>query len=460
MRWLISMLIMLCTHAIISQESFTLVEAIAYAKSHSNDMALSVLDISTADAQLKEYKSIGLPQVNAGLDYNHYFYAPVSPVEDFITPAIYGVLTSEFPGEVTPPTGDPQIFEFGIFTKHNLSAKVDASMLVFDGSYLTGLKAAKLFKELTAKKVEIKEEDIAAKVTKAYMNILITEENKKTLNKNTTNIKQALKEAKAFYESGFMEQLDVDRILLSLESLSTEQEKLDQVIRLSYDLLRYQMNYPPDQELRLSEDFETIVKRLRVEAVTDHPEIDYTKRAEYAQIELGQELNMLNLERYKKGYLPSLRARAGVSEALQRNELFNDAEAGWLPTVYAGLSLNIPLIDGKFKKSKIQQAEIEIEKTEIQKQEFERGVALQAQNSYTQYLSANSILDRRQRTIDLVQGIYDKTLIKFKEGVGSSIEVTQAESQLFDAQSKYINALYDLLTSKIDLDIALGQLDQ
>ena len=87
-----------------------------------------------------------------------------------------------------------------------------------------------------------------------------------------------------------------------------------------------------------------------------------------------------------------------------------------------------------------------------------RGLALQTRNNFVSYQNAKATLSNTKRSLDLVQTIYDKTLIKFKEGVGSSIEVTQAESQLFEAQANYINALYDLLITKTDLDIALGNI--
>ena len=102
--------------------------------------------------------------------------------------------------------------------------------MLLDGSYFSGLKAAKLFKELTRKGIDVKEEEIRANVTKAYMNILIAEENKDILAKNISNLEKALSDTKAFYENGFMEKLDVERLELSMGNLQTEYEKIDQII--------------------------------------------------------------------------------------------------------------------------------------------------------------------------------------------------------------------------------------
>ena len=441
-----------------AQSSFTLQEAIDYAVLHSNDIKLAELEVRESESKITEYRSIGMPKINGGLDYNYYIYSPVNPVPDFITPSIYGVLEQEFPGEVVAPMREPEIFEFSFFTRHNLTAKVDASILLFDGSYLTGLKAAKLFRDLTIKKEDQKIETIKANVTKAFLNVLITEKNKELLSKNLDNINQSVNEAQAFYKEGFIEKLEVTRMELSKETLMTELENLDKLIMISKDLLKYQMSLPIQQEIELNEDLEQLVATLSLTSLDDELDLDFNNKAQYREILMGQSMNELNVERLKRGFYPNVVARAGASEALQRNNLFDGDEAGWLPTVFAGLSINIPIMDGQLKKSQIEQAKIEIERTEIQKNEYERSVELQAYQGLSTLQRAKQNLESRERLLEMVQSIYDTTLIKFREGVGNSVEVKQAESTLLQSQTDYINAIYDLLIAKTDLDITLGTL--
>jgi len=441
-----------------SQETFSLDDAIAYAIENSNEMKLAELEVRESEAQIIEYRSIGLPKLNAGVDYNYYIYAPVNPVPDFITPSVYRVLEEEFPNEVTTPTGDPQIFEFSFFTKHNLTAKLDASLLLFDGSYLTGLKAAKLFRDLTIKKQDSRIENIKADVTKAYLNVLITEKNKEMLQKNMDNIDQSLTEAQAFYKEGFIEKLEVTRMELSQETLTTELENLDKLIAISKDLLKFQMSFPLDNEIKLNENLEQLVDELALKSDDEKMKLDFNNKAQYREILMGQALNELNLERLKRGYLPNVVARAGASEALQRNNLFDSDEVGWLPTIFAGLSINVPILDGQLKKSQISQAKIELDRTDIRKSEYERSIYLQATQALSSLSKAQDNLESRKRLLDMVQEIYETTLIKFREGVGNSVEVRQAEATLLQSQTDYINAIYDLLIAKTDLDISLGTL--
>ncbi|NNE15921.1 MAG: TolC family protein [Saprospiraceae bacterium] len=446
------------THTTYGQESFNLQEAIDYALVNSNEMKMAQLDIEDAEAQITEFKAIGMPQLDAGINYQYYMAVPVNPVQDFITPSVYDVLEDEQLVPLESFEGPPEVFEFSFFQKNNLTANLNASWLLFDGSYLTGLRGARMFRDLNKKAVDVKAEKVRSNVTKAYMNILIAEENKKTLEKNIANINKSLNEAEAFYENGFLEKLDVDRILLSLENVSTEKEKIDQIIDISYNLLKFQMSYPLENEISITEDLETLVNLLKIENADLEETIDFNKRAEFAQIEMGEDLNELNIERLKKGYLPNLRARANVNESLQRNNLFDGDEIGFIPQASVSLGLNIPIFDGNQKKGQIQQAKIEQERIGIQKSEFQRAVSLQVANARMQYINAKKTLSNRERALNIVEDIYKTTQIKFKEGVGSSLEVTQAESQLFSAQANYISALYDLLITKTDLDIALGNI--
>ena len=441
-----------------AQQKFSLQEAIDYGLKNHSEIKMANLDVQDAEAQITEFRSIGIPQVTGSINYQYYIAAPVNPIEDFITPSVYAVLEEEQVPGVNPFEGPPETFEFSFFQKNNLSANLDASWLLFDGSYLTGLRGARMFRDLNRKSIDVKEEKLRADITKAYMSILIALENKKTLEKNIQNITKSLSEAQAFYENGFLEKLDVDRVLLSLENVSTEKEKIDQLIAISYNLLKFQMYYPLDLEIEISEDLKTLVNLFKIEDIKTNENVDFNKRAEFEQIEMGADLNTLNIERLKKGYLPSVMARANYNQSLQRKNLFSGDEIGFIPQSSVSLGINIPIYDGSQKKGQIQQAKIEQERLELQKSEFKRGVTLQVKTAQMQYINAKKTLKNRERALEIVQGIYDKTQIKFKEGVGSSLEVSQAESQLFSAQANHINALYDLLITKTDLDIALGNI--
>lgn len=440
-----------------SQQSFTLSQAMDYALSNHSQMKLNDLDARNAEATVKEFRSIGMPKVDAGIDYSYYLAVPRQPVEDFLTPSIYGVLFAE---GVIPQRdlGPAAISELSFVQPNSLVGKVGANMLIFDGSYLYGLKAARLYRDLVKVQRGQSEQNVKANVARAYMSIVVAQRNREVIAQNIAVVEKSLADTREIFASGFAESLDVERLELSLESLQNQIATIDKMIDLANNALKFQMSYPVDQELTVTDNLETLVASIEKDNIDLRSDIDMSRRAEFAVLDKNQELNVLDMKRHKAGYLPSARGFVNIQESLQRKNLFDNDEAGWLPTAVAGIGINIPIYDGGEKSAKIEQVKINMERNDIQKNELARAITLQVRNAQLSMQSALDAIAIGQKNIDLSQKIYDKAKIKFNEGVGSSIEVSQAESALYQAQANYISALYDLLSAKTDLDIALGQL--
>lgn len=460
-NWITMMAILTCfasVQEIDAQNTFNLEDAVVYALKNSNNIRLKQIEILDADQNIRELKSIGLPKVSGKIDYQHYFVIPQQPLQDFITPAVINVLNNTVTAQQPIPQMDPETFEFSFFQKNQLAAGIEATMLAFDGSYLAALEAAKLFKNFSSEGMKVTEQNIRANVTKAYLNVLILEKNKETIKKNISNLEKSIFEVSEMYKSGFLEKLDVDRLEVSLLNLNTEYEKLFQVEFLTKNVLKFNMDYPLEEEIVLTESLDDLINLVKVDEFEEVTQIDYTKRAEYKQIEMGMQLNELNVKRLQRGYLPNLFLFANLSETLSRNKLFDGDEPGFLPSVSAGLSINVPIYDGNEKNAQIQRAKLNFEKRKVDLENFQKGVQIQVYNAQLQYINARSTAENRERSLKLAEEIYEKSLIKFREGVGSSLEVSQSESNLYIAQSNYINALYDLISTKTDLEIALGEI--
>lgn len=455
-KYLLIVVLMAYTVGITAQ-SFTLDEAVRYAIDNSNQLKIDNLEVSRANSRINETKSIGMPKVNGAIDYTYFFQLPNQPVPDFVTPSVYSVLFAE---GVLPERdlGEPSIFEAAFVQPHQLAPSITASGLLFSGEYIYALKGSRMYRELIRRQIDASEQEIRSQVTKAYLSVLIAERNKAIIADNIQTIEKSLAEVSAFYKEGFAEQLDVDRLQLSYDNLSTQMDNLNQVIALSKNLLKFQMGYPIDDELTLTESIEALEVKWGEEDVNLAGDIQYSNRAEYAVIEQGEVLNEINLRGNKAGYLPSATAFLSHRQTLYRANLFNNDEAGWIPTTTAGLGINVPIYDGGERKAKIQQIKLDMEKTALEKAEFERAMTLQVRNAQLSLITARKTLDQRKRALDMTQSIYERTQIKFREGVGSSVEVTQAEGQLFEAQGAYITALFELLNAKVDLDIAKGTL--
>lgn len=439
------------------QDLMSLPEAINYALEHHSSLKVSELESENAKWQYKEALSIGMPNIKGNINYTYYYKRPVTPTEDFISPAIYGVLFQE---QVIQPRelGDPETFEFSFVRKNDLSLSLSGEVLAFDGNFLKGLKAAKMFIDLANKQIELTKQDIVHNVTRAYQAVLVAERNKSIIQSNINNITTSLEEAEIIYANGFIEELDVDRLKLSLANLNIEKEKLKQVIDISYNVLKYQMAFPLERGLIVSDQLETTVEKMIIDPIEYMEEIDPAKRPEHNILVDAIALDHADLARIKQGYIPSISAVVGYGQSLQRDNLFSSTESGFLSNGTIGLRARIPIYDGGFTKSKIQQKKIEIDKRNIELKEFDRAMKLQVTNAYRNFENAKLSLDAAKKVLELNEKIFDKAQIKYNEGVGSSVELTQAESSLYQSQAQYINALYDLLTTKTEIDIATGEI--
>ncbi|RMD71383.1 MAG: TolC family protein [Bacteroidetes bacterium] len=421
-----------------SATRMTLDQAIAYAMEHNFKLIRARLDVEDARQQVIETTAIGLPQINGGVDYNYYIELPTS-----LVPAKFF--------DPTAPEGTFAELQFG--TKHNLTLKAQLSTLVFDGSYLVGLQAARKYAVLAAQQYVAAQAEVRNSVRDAYLPALIVRRNVEILDKNIATLQGMLEETRAMYAQGFVERLDVDRLELSLAQLTNQRDNLARQLETALNYLKFQMGYPLDQPLDIADDIETLLADGVPEEWLTGP-IDPSQRPEYQAAQTGVELNELNIRRYQAGYLPSLAAFGSYQRQLQGNKL---SDGSWFPVAIVGAQLNVPIFDGLSKKAKIQRAKIDLEQARSQTKELARAIQLEVANARTNYLSARERVATSRSNMELAERIYETTRIKYREGVGSSLELTQAEQALYQAQQAYTQALYDMLVAKTALMKALGK---
>ena len=444
------------------QTKFTVEEAIDYAlMSHSS---MRVADINAADAEwtYKENLAIGLPNFTADARYNYSFIRPKQVIEDFISPLLVGALsqTSLAPELQGFGDGAPQTVEAAFVRRNQLTAGINMNVFIFNGNFFKGLGVAKLFIDLAKKQKTLTEQDIRTNVIGAFNNVIVTQKNQGTILNNISNVSKLLNETRALYDNGFAEALDVDRLELSKHQLENELSKLEKLKEVALNVLKFQMAYPLEQPIEIVEDLEKDVDVILLESVDLHDEVDLNLRPEYSLLQDAISLDKADLNRIKSGYWPSLYGSATLEQNIQRDGLFNGDEPGWLPNGALGIRATVPIWDGGNLRAKIQRKKIVIEKREIELSEFERGLRLQVFNAKSNLINAKSNLSTAKRALEISEKIYEKTQIKYTNGVGSSIELTQAESSLYQAQANYINAMYEILSAQTELEIATGKINE
>lgn len=416
---------------------FSASQAIEYALEHQKNVLNAEADEGIARAQVREITGIGLPQINGSVDIKDFFELP----------------TSLIPGEFFG--GEPGSFipvQFG--TQWQATAGFTASQLLFDPTYLIGLKATKTLRELSNKNVTRTRIETASGVTKAYYALLLVRERKSVIDANVTRIGKLKQDTKALFENGFVEKLDVDRINLAYNNMMSEKEKFDHWERMSENLLKFQMGMPLEKNLTLTDslDFAKVKNAGPSEGAND-----VTRRIEYNLLQTQYRLEELNMQRYKVGYFPSLVAYANVSSTAQRNA-FNllDPDRRWYPTGIVGATLSVPIFDGLQKQSKIRQSRYNLDKIRNEIDNFRNAASLQVQNSRLALDDAIRSLSLQEQNLSLAEDVVRISKLKYDQGVGSNLEVLDAETSLKEAQSNYYGAVYDAIVSRIDYDVAAG----
>ena len=232
----------------------------------------------------------------------------------------------------------------------------------------------------------------------------------------------------------------------------TEKGNLSRQIEAALNILKFSMNYPINQPLAITDSLENLYQQLDAAILTE--QLDFQNQPQHLVALKGIELNQLNEKRYKSTYYPSLSVFGSYQQSWQ-GEAFD--RGLWFPTSLIGVRLNAPLFDGFLNKGRIQRAKLATELAQVQLEDLERGMSLDVQNSKTNLVNAQERLKNQSYALELADDVYSAAIIKYQEGVGSSIELTQAEQLLYDTQRNRIQAMYDVLTAQMALAKALGK---
>lgn len=420
--------------------TLTLEECLNYAFENSDSIKNAILDQKIAKAQVGETRSIGLPQIEGNASISKSYLMPVQLI----------------PAEFFDPSAPPGTFAPVQFSPTYMgNASVQWDQMIFDGSYFVGLQAASTYQELSSKAAIKTKIDVAEAVTKAYYAALVAQERIALAEENFRRLDTLLRETKIMHENGFAERIEVSRVTVERNNAKVERQKAERAIQLAFALLKFQMNMPLEQSLVLGDNLSQIEVSFN-EALID--EFEYRDRIEYSQLETNKALAELELKNIQVQYLPKLNAYVNIGATMGANEssqLF-DFKNAWFENGAFGASLSLPIFDGLNKSYRIQQRKLAIQKTNNSFNTLRKSIDLSITQSRIKLQDNMEMLEASRENMVLAREVYDVSRIKYQEGVGSNIEVIDAEIAYQQAETNYYNALYDALAAQVELKKALG----
>ena len=461
------------TATLTTAPGLTLDDCIEYAINNAVGVKNARIDQEIADAKVRETIGIGLPQIDGSVSLDHNntlrrFYATKQTSFGFS-----GLPESEYPNFL-PGVGDNDIVAAQNFfqLKNNGDAGLSVNQLIFNGSYIVGLQASQAYKDLAIKNYNQTEEELVLNVSKAYYNLLINKERLDLYESNIKRVDSLFSDTRAMYENGFAEKIDVDRIKVSLNNLKTDRDNFIRLVDLSERLLKFQMNYPLNEEIVVAESMSTAILESEIQVGDDW---DYTQRPDYQVLLANKKLQELNIKNKYAESLPVISAYANAGYATQSpnfgglfstNSNFEEMEDigigpdKWYGYSTVGLRLSWSLFTGLQRANQIQQEKLTLLQVENSFDLLESSIEVDIQQTRINYDDARNRLEVQKENKALAQEIFDVATKKYSNGVGSNLEVIEAENSLKEADINYYNTLYEAVIAQLELKKALGLLNQ
>ncbi len=447
-------------------KSFSLDEAIAFALENNRNAKNAERDIEAAKKQKWETTATGLPQINGAVNYQNNIkqqvsllpasafdpYNQIRQLNDFYDLSSLPVVDN-IPDAPNADDFIPVVFG----AKQTVNANITLNQLIFDGSYLVGLQSAKVFLEISENAKEKTDLEIRKAVINAYGNVLLSEESVAILERNKITLEKNLNETRKIYENGLTEEEDVEQLEITLSSIESNLRNVKRLRDLSYKMLNITLGIDLNNDTSLTDTLQALTLENIVPSILVIDD-NVTNTVDYKIAENDTRSKELLLKLEKSKALPSLAGFVTAGYNGNGNSFdFFQKEQQWFGSAAFGLNLNIPIFSSLQRSAATQRAKINFEKAQDDLLETEQQLKLQVASAKSDYQLSIEEYETSKKNLRLSERIEKKNQVKFFEGVASSFDLRQAQTQLYSAQQEYLQAMLDVINKKAELETILNQ---
>ena len=419
--------------------SLSLQQCVQIAVERNINVQIARINKEKSAYKISETRAALLPQVSLGGSFLDYFKIPVT------------ILSGDLIGQ--PGTTMP--LEMSV--KYNTSANVSLNQVLYNQTALTALKLSKKSDDLNRLGIEKASEAMAQEVAKLYFLALTSAEQKSLIEQNIQRTQKMTDITKTLVDNGMGKKVDYERISVSLENLYTQLSNTEALHEQQLNLIKYMLEIPTSQSILLTDS--AAMRLLPAEPVSMD---DFSNHTDIQILESQKELAKLNQKMINDGYLPSLSltgqyAYSGMRTGF-KNYFNNSPENKWYGSSYIGINLSIPIFDGMEKRSKSRQAKLEYQKSTLTLDDTKEKFSVDYKNAMNNYYNNKSNVERQQQNINLAEKVYTETALRYREGLSTMSDLLQDEIGLSDAQSSYMNALYNLKDAELNIMSLNGEI--
>jgi outer membrane protein len=478
---IIMLLIMLLSlgicHAGISQEPaeplvLNLQSAIDHAIAYNKSLKNARLEVERSRKSIWEAIAQGLPQVDGTVDYMSYFNYELAfnfgggEAPSFTAQQLqdaFNQTASVFPfytqndvamlgantyyqaqlQSLVPPTA--------ILLSDQSTAKLQVSQLIFSGQYIVGIQTAKLAQKISEQNLEFNELNIKESVISSYYMVLITQESLDIIKQNLDNLQETLEQTRRMYNTGMAEQTDVDQIRISVSQLANATNAMERNLELNYNILRFQLGLEINDELQLTDSLESLFTQTQDESTLMDPFV-LENNVTYQIMQTQEEINkkLFGLEQWN--YAPTI---AGF---YNYNAKILTSGFDMNPNHLVGLNMSVPIFSSGMRKARVDRAKIEYNMAQMNRDILEDQLMLQEKQYKYNLQSSLENYYTQQENVEVAQRVYDSYQRKFEQGMATSLDLTQANSNYLDAESNYLTAMMDVMNARLQLDKLMNKL--
>jgi outer membrane protein TolC len=374
--------------------------------------------------------SAWLPQVTSSGLYNYYFKgSPQAGASGANIPAGTGV--------------------------RNLSTVgLQASQVIYNNDVLLASKASKYSRQYYKQNILSSQISVVSDVSKAFFDVLLSQKQLNITNEDITRLQRSLKDAFNKYQAGVSDKTDYKQATIALNNSLAVRKQTEEAIKSKTAYLKQIMGVGGAKELSLAYDS----SHYEQEAFIDtNQKLDVNNRIEYRLLQTSKALQNINVNYYRYGFLPSLSAVGSYNLAYFSHD-FSDLYNKQFPTGYAGLTLNLPIFQGTRRLQNLSKAKLQVERADLDIVNSQNTINTEYVQALAGYKSNYASYQLIRQNVDLAKDVYKIVSLQYREGVKTYLDVIVAQSDLRTAELNYYNALFQLLSSKIDLQRALGTL--
>ncbi len=423
-----------------TDNAFSLDEAVTYALEHNYGSINASRDLVDAQKQKWETIATGLPQISGDISYQNQLIQPVAQIP------------AEFFG------GEPGTFEEVVFGQpQSATATATLRQQIFDGSYIVGVQATKTFLEFSQNNKEKTDLEVRKAAVEAYGNVLLAQESVAISERNKATLEKNLYETKRIYENGLGDEESVDQLQITLSSVDNQLKNARRFEKITLQMLNLVMGLPIETETVLTENLDDLTQKQIDLGLLDS-EFKIENNVDYKQALNLNEQRFLELKLAKSRALPTLNAFVNYG-GNSFSDSFNFLSSGqpWFESSVLGFDLNIPIFSSLGRSASTQRAKIALEKAKTQFTEAQERIRLELESAKSDYILAIEEYGTSKDNLELAERIENKNQVKYGEGLATSFELRQAQTQLYSTQQEYLQSMVDVINKKTELEIILNQ---